>query len=130
MSHIKSYLKYIKEQDDNVKSIHAVVVATFLTFIFATVYLYLVRGIAPPVSKDILSKERVYNSNNLESESMVNESSVYDTKNFEGKVISEKGLEKSETSPYDALYDMFKNIKNVLVDSYDDINKIEYKVNK
>lgn len=64
MKRVKSYINYVKGETENVKLIHAVVVSSVLTGLFAGIYLYLVRGITPPTPEILKTEEVIYQSDN------------------------------------------------------------------
>jgi hypothetical protein len=64
MKTVKSYIKYVKNETENVKLIHAVVVSSILTGVFAGIYLYLVRGITPPAPAMLKTEQVIYQSDN------------------------------------------------------------------
>ncbi len=64
MRSVKNYLKHVRSQSENVKLMHAVIVSSILTGIFAGVYLYLVRDMRPPTPDILISEPVIYQAEN------------------------------------------------------------------
>lgn len=58
MKSVKKYLNHVRAQSEHTKLVHAIIVASILTLLFAAVYLYFMRGITPP-TPEILKVEQV-----------------------------------------------------------------------
>lgn len=110
MSYIKSYLKYIRQQDDKIKNFHALVITGFITFLFAVVYLYLVRGIAPPMPGSPLSQERTFNS-----------------ENFPVTATTQPAQNTYDRGPFDTLVEIYRSAKETLEKIDTGIGTSEYR---
>lgn len=64
MRSVKNYLKHVRSQSESVKLMHAVIVSSILTGLFAGVYLYLVRDMRPPTPEILKSEEVIYQAEN------------------------------------------------------------------
>jgi hypothetical protein len=62
MKSLSSYLNHVRKQKEEVKLIHAVIVSSLLTGLFAGVYLYLVRGMTPPTPEILKTEQVIYQS--------------------------------------------------------------------
>ncbi len=122
MSYIKSYLAHTRRQNEDIKNIHAVLLASVLTGFFIVIYLFLVRGVTPP-TPDInmsASGERVYTNNS-------------EQKNLEQNILENKSLDntdKSNISKNDlpADFNPFTTIKDIFEKASIDINNIKNNV--
>ena len=122
MSYIKSYLAHTRRQNEDVKNIHAVLLASVLTGFFIVIYLFLVRGVTPP-TPDInmsASGERVYTNNS-------------EQKNAEQNILENNNLDNADKSnisknnmPTD--FNPFQSIKDIFEKASIDINNIKNNV--
>ena len=64
MKSVKKYLNHVRAQNEHTKLIHAIIVASICTVLFATIYLYFVRGVTPPTPEILKVEEVSYEAKN------------------------------------------------------------------
>jgi hypothetical protein len=100
---LNAYLGYLREESEEMQNLHSVLIASILTGIFIAVYLYLVRGISPPLPVDSVSREYRYTST---EELKPTVSSLINTKTATSS--------ESDLSPIDSLGQLFIDIGSEL----------------
>ena len=133
MSYIKSYLAHTKRQNEDIKNIHAVLLASVLTGFFIVIYLFLVRGVTPP-TPDInmsASGERVYknNLNNSNSEQKNLEQNILENKNLDNadKINISKNNLPADFNPFQSIKDIFEKASTDINNIKNNVEGSEYK---
>ena len=117
MSYIKSYLDHTRRQNEDIKNIHAVLLASVLTGFFIVIYLFLVRSVTPP-TPDInmsASGERVYTNNS-------------EQKNLEQNNLDDADKSNISKNNLPADFNPFQSIKDIFEKASTDINNIKNNV--
>ena len=130
MSYIKSYLDHTRRQNEDVKNIHAVLLASVLTGFFVVVYLFLVRGVTPP-TPDInmsASGERVY-TNNININNSNLEQNILENKNLDnvGKSNISKNNIPTDFNPFQSIKDIFEKASTDINNIKNNVEGSEYK---
>ena len=133
MSYINSYLAHTRRQNEDVKNIHAVLLASVLTGFFIVIYLFLVRGVTPP-TPDInmsASGERVYknNLNNSNSEQKNLEQNILENKNLDNadKINISKNNLPADFNPFQSIKDIFEKASTDINNIKNNVEGSEYK---
>ena len=125
MSYIKSYLDHTRRQNEDIKNIHAVLLASVLTGFFIVIYLFLVRGVTPPHPEISITSNRTYTNNseynNLNQKNP--EQNIYN--NSDNSNLNINNLNKNNL-PAD--FNPFQSIKDIFEKASTDINNIKNNV--
>ena len=137
MSYIKSYTKYIKSQSEEVKNIHSVFIASLLTGVFAVVYLYVVRGIAPPTPSINITKEYTYTSQDIQNQEAILDpanpnANISSSKNIGDKqnINSQKQIESNTLNPFTVIGEIIRKVLDSISQIKNSLGESSYKVER
>ena len=130
MSILSSYINHVKRQNEQVKLFHGALWAGVFTGLFATVYLYVIYDITPPVPGNLrFDNSQVYSRD--QNNTSVNQRQLENNKN------SDSDKDNSSSSPIDSIINLFRDsfskasnikndIKNTNFDNTATFSKTEY----